>query len=100
MGYSNGSRNSTRRVFELHTGRQIGDTLTREGNYHLAFPEDLHDVIRLNGNWSEEEMDSWNEEMPMVVLDALQSDLDAARAESQSHQSPAEVPAPEHPAAR
>jgi uncharacterized protein len=100
LGYSNGSGMSTRRVFELHTGRQVGDTLTREGNYHLAFPEDLHDIVRLNGNWSEEEMDSWNAEMPMVVLDALQSDLDAARAESQSHQSPAEVPAPEHPAAR
>lgn len=100
LGYSNGTGNSTRRVFELHTGRQIGDTLTREGNYRLAFPEDLHGVIRLNGNWSDEEMDSWNAEMPMVALDALQSDLEAARAEAQSSPpATSETPASEHPAA-
>ena len=100
LGYSNGTGNSTRRVFELHTGRQIGDALTREGNYRLAFPEDLHGVIRLNGNWSDEEMDSWNAEMPMVALDALQSDLEAARAEAQSsHPAATETPPSEHPAA-
>jgi predicted nucleic acid-binding Zn-ribbon protein len=100
MGYSNGMGSSTRRVFEVHTGRQVGDTLTREGNYRLAFPEDLHDVIRLNGNWSDEEMDSWNAEMPMLALDALQSDLEAARAEAQSARPAAtEAPASEHPAA-
>src|SRR5579885_3473974 len=86
--------------YELHTGRQIGDILNREGSFRLAFPEDLNGVIRLNGQWDEEEIDSWGAELPMVVLDTLQRDLDLARAESthSTHAAAAETPS-EHPAA-
>ncbi len=100
LAFVNGNTSSTRRVYELHTGRQIGDTLTREGSFRLAFPEDLNGVIRLNGNWDEEEIDSWSEELPMVVLDSLLSDLAAARAESlHSHAASAGQASSEHPAA-
>ncbi len=100
LAFVNGATTSSRRVYELHTGREVGDILNREGSFRLAFPEDLNGVIRLNGQWEEEEIDSWGAELPMVVLDALLSDLAAARAEAgrTSHSAPAETPS-EHTAA-
>jgi predicted nucleic acid-binding Zn-ribbon protein len=101
LAFVNGSTSSTRRVYELHTGRQVGDILSREGSFRLAFPEDFTGVIRLNGNWDEQEIDSWGSELPMVVLDALTSDLSAARAEAahSHHAAGPENPHSEHPAA-
>ena len=99
LSFANANGSSTRRVYDVHTGRRVGDILTREGEYRLGFPEDLNDSVRLNGNWSEEEIDSWGDEMPMVVLDILQRDLDLARAEASSHRSHTETVPVEHPAA-
>jgi uncharacterized protein len=72
---------SSRRVYEIHTGRLVGDILTREGDYRQAFPEDITGAIRLNGEWDVDELDGWGNEAPMVTLDALHSDLDLARHE-------------------
>jgi uncharacterized protein len=103
LSFTNVSGSSTRRIYDFHNGRQIGDTLLREGNYHLAFPEDLTPGrgVLLNGSWSEEEMDGWGAEMPMTVLDALHADLLAAQREAKVHAQPKpEAPADsEHPAA-
>lgn len=90
---------STRRVYEMHSGRQVGDILSREGNYRLAFPEDLTDTaIRLNGQWEEQEMEEWGAEMPTNALDVLHSDLRAAQREHHpTHKS--HPPAPEATAA-
>lgn len=82
LAFINDHGRSRRRIFDLATGREIGDILEREGEYRLAFPEDLSDSIRLNGTWTEEEMDEWGREVPMVVLDILHRDLDLAREES------------------
>jgi len=83
IAFMNDHGQSSRRVYDNATGRQIGDILVREGEYRLGFPEDLvEDAIRLNGNWSETEIDEWGPELPTPVLDALQRDLDLARAES------------------
>jgi predicted nucleic acid-binding Zn-ribbon protein len=82
LAFINNAGSSSRRVFEFETGRQIGSTLSREGNYRLAFPEDLNGVTRLNGQWSEEEIDGWGEELPSVVLDGLRADLHASQRES------------------
>jgi hypothetical protein len=65
----------------MGTGRLLGDILTREGDYRHAFPEDITGAIRLNGSWSEKEMETWGTEMPMTALDSLHTDLDAARFE-------------------
>jgi predicted nucleic acid-binding Zn-ribbon protein len=94
LSLTNAGGQASRRVYEIHTGRLIGDILIREGNYRQAFPEDITGAIRLNGDWSEEELDSWGAELPMVVLDALQFDLDAARHEAAagSHTKPAAQP--------
>jgi len=78
---TNSDGQSSRRIFDMHTGRLLGDILSREGNYRQAFPEDVTGAIRLNGNWTENEIDAWGAEIPMVALDSLHFDLDAARAE-------------------
>jgi len=78
---TNAGGQASRRVYEIHTGRLVGDILIREGDYRHAFPEDITGAIRLNGDWKEEELESWGTELPMVVLDSLQADLDAARRE-------------------
>jgi uncharacterized protein len=90
---TNSGAQANRRVYEIHTGRQIGDIIIREGNYRQAFPEDITGAIRLNGDWSEEELDTWGAEAPMVVLDSLQADLDAARHEMSARASKPEAPA-------
>jgi predicted nucleic acid-binding Zn-ribbon protein len=101
--FVNDRGHSTRRIYDFNTGRQIGDILEREGEYRLAFPEDISgDYVRLNGSWEPEEVESWAEEMPMTVLDTLHADLQAARAEAAKNPSNrnhgAAVPS-EHPAA-
>jgi predicted nucleic acid-binding Zn-ribbon protein len=78
---------ASRRVFDMGTGRLIGDILIREGDYRHAFPEDITGAIRLNGSWSEAEMENWGTEMPMTALDALHTDLEAARYEMVSRSS-------------
>ena len=102
IGFLNAKGSSSRRVYDFNTGRQLGDILIREGDYRLAFPESFSgDYVRLNGDWDEAEMESWGAEMPMVVLDALHADLQAAKAESEakSHHQQAAAATTEHPAA-
>jgi predicted nucleic acid-binding Zn-ribbon protein len=83
--FTNAGDTSTRRVYEMHSGRQIGEVLSREGTYRLAFPEDMTETtIRLNGHWEEEEMDGWGSEMPTNALDALQADLRSAQVQHRS----------------
>ena len=90
----NAGGQSSRRVFDFATGRFVGDILSREGDFRHAFPEDISGAIRLNGNWSEDEMETWGAEMPTAVLDSLHFDLEAARREMKSHATPkADVPA-------
>src|SRR5258705_3035765 len=98
--YTNSGDHSTRRMFEMHSGRQIGDVLSREGSYRLAFPEDMTDLtIRLNGHWDESEMDEWSSELPTAALDALHSDLRAAQKEHRSTHHDHAASATEHSAA-
>ena len=84
--FTNNGTISTRRVYEMHSGRQIGEILSREGTYRLAFPEDMTEsTVRLNGHWDEQEIDEWGTEMPTNALDALHSDLRAAQKEHGTH---------------
>ena len=99
LSFANANGSSTRRIYDVHTGRRVGEILTREGEYRLGFPEDLNNSIRLNGSWAEEEIDSWGDEMPMTVLDILQRDLDLARSEAASPRSRTEAVPLQHPAA-
>ena len=83
--FINNGGNSTRRIFEMHTGREFGGVLEREGNYRQAFPEDLTEAaLRLNGHWEEKEIDEWGSEIPSDVLDLLHKDLLAIRREQRA----------------
>jgi predicted nucleic acid-binding Zn-ribbon protein len=100
--FINAKGGSSRQIFDAATGRHLGDVLLREGEYRLAFPEDLKDgTIRLNGNWSDAAMEEWAGELPSGVLDALHRDLNLARAEAKAHsgQPKTSVLSAEHPAA-
>jgi len=92
---------SSRRVYDVHTGRLIGDILIREGDYRQAFPEDITGAMRLNGGWTEGELDAFGTELPMVALDSLRADLDLARHEAAtgSHVKPQAPVAPTEQAA-
>ena len=85
LSFFNAEGNSSRRIYDAATGRKLGDILVREGAYRQAFPEDVTDGIRLNGNWSEADLDEWGDELPSTVLDSLQRDLALARAEAAGH---------------
>jgi uncharacterized protein len=91
---TNAGGQASRRIYDVHTGRLMGDILIREGNYREAFPEDITGSTRLNGGWTEDELDAFGSELPMVILDSLRSDLDLARHEASTgtHTKPA-VPA-------
>jgi len=93
--FVNAAGPASRRVFDMGPGRLIGDSPIREGDFRHAFPEDITGAIRLNGSWSEEEMENWGTEMPMTALDSLHIDLEAARYEMSSRSSAK----PEKPAA-
>jgi predicted nucleic acid-binding Zn-ribbon protein len=84
---ANAAGQASRRVFDMHTGRLVGDILSREGDFRHAFPEDITGAIRLNGSWTEREMENWGTEMPMTALDSLHIDLEAARYEMSSRTS-------------
>jgi predicted nucleic acid-binding Zn-ribbon protein len=81
---TNARGQASRRVYDINTGRLLGDILIREGDYRQAFPEDITGSTRLNGNWSEDELDGFGAELPMVILDSLHADLDLARHEASS----------------
>ena len=80
--FTNARGQASRRVYDVHTGRLLGDILIREGDFRHAFPEDLAGSTRLNGLWTEEELDGFGSELPMVILDSLNGDLDLARHEA------------------
>src|SRR6201993_784409 len=81
---TNARGQASRRVYDVHTGRLLGDILIREGDYRQAFPEDITGSTRLNGNWSGYQLDGFGAELPMVILDSLHADLDLARHEASS----------------
>jgi len=97
--FTNDGGNATRRIYEMHTGRQVGGVLLREGNYRQAFPEDLTDsALRLNGHWEEKEIDEWGSEIPSNALDLLHKDLLAIHREHKAGHKHSATPA-EQPAA-
>jgi hypothetical protein len=61
LSFSNTEGSAHRRVYDAATGRKLGETLVREGGYRQAFPEDLTETVRLNGNWGEAELDGWGD---------------------------------------
>ena len=59
----------------LHVSPTPQPNESRPGGYKESFAEDLTHAIRLNGTWKQAELDEYGNELPMIVLDALQRDL-------------------------
>jgi predicted nucleic acid-binding Zn-ribbon protein len=100
--FVNAEGNSSRRAYDAHSGRKLGETENLPGNYHTAFSADLAHAVRLNGGWPAPEIEEWGTEMPTRALDSLFADLHAARAETakgHAHSRHAEAITSEHPAA-
>jgi uncharacterized protein len=81
LAFVNAQGSSSRRVYDAHTGRKVGDTEFQSGEFTTAFADDIRGAIRLKGGLEEEQLDEWAEELPMVILDELNADLKVARAE-------------------
>jgi len=100
LAFTNSGGNSTRRIYEMHTGRQVGGVLLREGSYRLAFPEDLTDsALRLNGHWDEKDIDEWGSEIPSNALDLLHKDILAIQREHRAGHKDHSAARAEQPAA-
>ena len=82
---------SSRRTYDTHTGRAPQPNETRSGAYKMAFAEDLAEALRLNGFWKVGELDEYGNELPMIVLDALQRDLALAQRETTTAHAAAQV---------
>jgi predicted nucleic acid-binding Zn-ribbon protein len=70
-----------RRTYDAQTGREVGDSVSAEGDYRKAFAADLGGAVQLNGYWNASEIKDWGGELPSIVMDLLNRDLDLARAE-------------------
>ncbi|HZR55500.1 MAG TPA: C4-type zinc ribbon domain-containing protein [Terriglobales bacterium] len=82
------------RVYDAHSGRKIGITRNREGDFINAFAYEIGSGIQLRSGFDEKQLDDWGSELPSAILDDLHSDLKVARAqtsveETQSSETPA-----------
>jgi uncharacterized protein len=95
FAFLNRDGNASRRLYDAHTGRKIGDTQYQPGDFSAAFAEDIKSGIRLHTTLDVQQLEEWAAELPMTELDELHADLKKALREAV-----AEPPQPsEHPAA-
>jgi hypothetical protein len=95
FAFLNSDGNASRRLYDAHTGRKIGDTQYQPGDFSAAFAEDIKSGVRLHTTLDVQQLEEWAAELPMTELDELHADLKKALREA-----PPEEPQPsEHPAA-
>jgi predicted nucleic acid-binding Zn-ribbon protein len=94
IALANAHGNASRRVYDAHTGRKIGETEYADGDFNATFADDARSGIQLRSGLEEQQLEEWAAELPMTILDELHGDLKAARA----HGSALNPQAP-HPAA-
>jgi hypothetical protein len=82
IAFANANGNASRRVYDAHTGRKIGETLYEEGDFTAKFPGDIRSGTQLRSGLEEQQLEEWAAELPMVILDELHGDLKAALAEA------------------
>jgi len=95
FAFANADGNASRRVYDAHTGRKIGDTEYRPGDFSTAFADDIKSGVRLHTTLDEQQLQEWASELPMTELDELHADLKKAQREAM----PEESVVSEHPAA-
>jgi uncharacterized protein len=95
IAFANNNGSATRKVYDAHTGRKIGDTITQAGDFNLVFADDVKSGVQLRSGLDEQQLEEWAGELPMSILDELYGDLKVARASNAA----AEPQPTEHPAA-
>ena len=91
--FVNAKGSSSRRVYDAHTGRSaVGNTENEQAIFNAAFAEDVSSGILLNSGVDEQQLEEWNPELPMTILDELNGDLKIARAENRIQQIPYAAP--------
>ena len=94
FAFINAEGSSGLRIYDAHTGRKIGETQYREGDFSVAFAAEIKLAVRINTSLDEQQLEEWAGELPMTELDELHGGLKAARAETPSPESePSEHPA-------
>jgi predicted nucleic acid-binding Zn-ribbon protein len=91
LAFVNAKGSSSRRVYDAHTGRLVGNIEYESGDFSAAFANDVASGIMLNSGLDEQQLEEWNPELPMTILDELNGDLKIAQAEIGS---PETQPAP------
>jgi hypothetical protein len=86
----NSEARSSCRVYDVHSGRKIGVTRNREGDFNTAFAYEIGSAIQLKSEVDEKQLDQWAGELPTAVLDELNVDLKVAVTESPETPAPTE----------
>lgn len=94
LAFANAEMRCSCRVYDAHSGRKIGITRNREGDFTTAFAYELGSGIQLKSGLDEKQLDEWGGELPTAILDELHGDLKIARAAVRA----AEAETAEHPA--
>jgi RNase P subunit RPR2 len=72
------SSNTRRRVYDAVTGRKLGITERRDGDFKVSCLDDLDAGVRLYLTFDEELLESWGSELPTSYMNDLHADLAAA----------------------
>src|ERR1700730_14631320 len=94
FAFLNSDGSASRRLYDAHTGRKIGETQYVPGDFSAAFADDIKSGVRLHTTLDLRQLDEWAAELPMTELDELHADLKKALREA-----PVEAHPSEHPAA-
>jgi uncharacterized protein len=95
FAFVNSDGSASRRLYDAHTGRKIGETQYVAGDFSAAFADDIKSGVRLHTTLDLQQLEEWASELPMTELDELHADLKKALREA-----PVEAAHPsEHPAA-
>src|ERR1700756_5045549 len=78
FAFLNSDGNASRRLYDAHTGRKIGDTQYLPGDFSAAFADDIKSGVRLHTTLDVAQLDEWASELPMTELDELHADLKKA----------------------
>jgi predicted nucleic acid-binding Zn-ribbon protein len=95
IAVANAEARSSCRVYDAHSGRKIGLTRNREGDFINAFAYEIGSGLQLRSGLDEKQLEDWGSELPSAIMDELNGDLKVARAQS----SVAEAQTSETPAA-
>jgi uncharacterized protein len=82
IAVANAEARSSCRVYDAHTGRKIGLTRNREGDFINAFAYEIGSGLQLRSGLEEKQLEDWGSELPSAIMDELNGDLKVARAQS------------------